>query len=103
MLHINFVTYKECLYKECHGTVVIPQNVKKVKITAPYCTTTLGIPPSNPDPVPVTCRTYSNLDEDEIQPVLRIFNLRHNIKKMSRLVYNAFLFFIQKGNSSSQS
>ncbi len=20
MLHINFVTYKECLYKECHGT-----------------------------------------------------------------------------------
>jgi hypothetical protein len=20
LLHINFVTYKECLYKECHGT-----------------------------------------------------------------------------------
>ncbi len=20
MLRINFVTYKECLYKECHGT-----------------------------------------------------------------------------------
>jgi len=44
----------------------------------------------------------SNL-EDEIQPVLRIFNLWHNIKKMSKLVYNAFLLFIQKGNSSSQS
>jgi hypothetical protein len=22
LLRINFVTYKECLYKECHGTVV---------------------------------------------------------------------------------
>jgi hypothetical protein len=21
LLRINFVTYKECLYKECHGTI----------------------------------------------------------------------------------
>ncbi len=33
MLRINFVTYKECLYKECHGTImgggrIVPRSLK---------------------------------------------------------------------------
>ncbi len=34
MLRINFVTYKECLYKECHGTVSTLQ-VNKFNFYAP--------------------------------------------------------------------
>ncbi len=36
MLRINFVTYKECLYKECHGTILGPCIADVFSFSVPF-------------------------------------------------------------------
>ncbi len=73
MLRINFVTYKECLYKECHGTVATTRQ-KMINSTWMWCKWPLAQWSLHPDrSLPAERSQESRLGFDSCKKLSDIF------------------------------